>query len=170
MDTAVARGDDGLMPRLSAGILLHRSVPETTGQDRLEVLIAHMGGPFWSRKDAGAWSIPKGEYDPVTEHPLDAARREFREELGADPPAGPYRELGTFAYSSGKRVTVFAADGGGFEASGLLFGTFELEWPPRSGRMQEFPEVDRVEWMPVEAARERLVAGQRPALDALGIG
>lgn len=151
--------------RTSAGILLHRTVPGGA-----EVLIAHMGGPFWARKDAGAWSIPKGEFDPGTEDPLAAARREFREELGVDPPPGPYRELGTFTYASGKKVTVFAADGGDFAASGFAFGVFAMEWPPRSGRIQEFPEVDRVEWLPVAVAREKLVAGQRPALDALGIG
>lgn len=145
----------------SAGILLYRLV-----ENEPEVLIAHMGGPFWASKDAGAWSIPKGEYDPDAESALDAARREFEEELGV--PAPEVRaELGTYAYSSGKRVTVFVADGAQFAASDLVFGEFELEWPPRSGRMQSFPEVDRVEWMGVDAARERLVRGQRPALDAL---
>jgi len=146
----------------SAGLLLHRGADEG-----LEVLIAHMGGPFWSRKDEAAWSIPKGEFDPRAEEAVNAALREFREELGVDPPPGPYTELGTWAYSSGKRVTVFAADGSAFHADGLTFGTFELEWPPRSGRRQRFPEVDRVEWMPPALARPRLVTGQRPALDAL---
>jgi predicted NUDIX family NTP pyrophosphohydrolase len=146
----------------SAGLLLHR---RTAGG--LEVLIAHMGGPFWARKDDGAWSIPKGEFDPETESAMDAAVREFREELGVDPPAGPYEELGTWVYASGKRVTVFAVDGAEFAASRFAFGTFEMEWPPRSGRRQEFPEVDRAEWMTVDAARPRLVKGQRPALDAL---
>ncbi len=146
----------------SAGMLLHRGTP-----GGVEVLIAHMGGPFWARRDEGAWSIPKGEYDPAHETARDAAVREFREELGVAPPDGAYEELGTFAYASGKRVTVFAADGSGFEASGLSFGTFELEWPPRSGRMRQFPEVDRAEWTPLGVARERLVKGQRPALDAL---
>lgn len=131
------------------------------------MLLAHQGGPFWARKDEAAWSIPKGEYDPADESAEDAAQREFREELGVDPPSGPLVGLGTFSYSSGKRVTVFAVAGDGFEASDLVFGTFELEWPPRSGRTQEFPEVDRVEWMPVDTARIRLVKGQRPALDAL---
>jgi len=145
----------------SAGILLYRLDPEP------KVLIAHMGGPFWAAKDAGAWSIPKGEYDPDSESALDAALREFAEELGLDAPAPPYAELGTFAYSSGKRVTVFIADGAGFSLDGLEFGEFELEWPPRSGRSQSFPEVDRAEWTSLDAARERLVKGQRPALDAL---
>ena len=146
----------------SAGLLLHRREGGV-----LEVLVAHMGGPFWGRKDEAAWSIPKGEFDAATEQAVDAAVREFHEEVGVDPPVGPYVELGTWAYSSGKQVTVFAADGAGFTASGFVFGTFELEWPPRSGRRTEFPEVDRAEWMPVDAARPRLVKGQRPALDAL---
>ena len=149
------------MPVHSAGLLLYRLTPDP------EVLIAHMGGPFWSAKDAAAWSIPKGEYDPDSESALDAALREFAEELGLDAPAPPYAELGTFAYSSGKRVTVFIADGAGFSLDGLEFGEFELEWPPRSGRSQSFPEVDRAEWTSLDAARERLVKGQRPALDAL---
>jgi predicted NUDIX family NTP pyrophosphohydrolase len=145
----------------SAGILLYRLQP------RLEVLIAHMGGPFWASKDAGAWSVPKGEFVEAEEGALDAARREFREELGIDPPEPPYAELGTFAYSSGKRVTVFIADGAGFSIDGVDFGEFELEWPPRSGRTARFPEVDRLEWSDTDAARERLVKGQRPAIDAL---
>jgi len=149
------------MAKVSAGILLYRRAPG------LEVFIARMGGPLWARKDAGAWSIPKGEYDPDSESALDAALREFAEELGLDAPAPPYAELGTFAYSSGQRVTVFIADGAGFSLDGLEFGEFELEWPPRSGRSQSFPEVDRAEWTSLDAARERLVKGQRPALDAL---
>lgn len=148
-------------PTTSAGILLYRLAPET------QVLIAHMGGPFWASKDAGAWSIPKGEFAEAEEGALDAARREFREELGIEPPEPPYAELGTFAYSSGKRVTVFVADGGEVSLEGLEFGEFEMEWPPRSGRRASFPEVDRVEWSSLEVARERLVKGQRPAVDAL---
>lgn len=147
----------------SAGILLHRR----SEVGAVEVLIAHMGGPFWARKDAGAWSIPKGEFDPASESPADAARREFREELGLAPPEGPYAELGTFAYSSGKRVTVFVADGTGFSLEGVAFGEFELEWPPRSGTVRSFPEVDRVEWVTTDAARELLVTGQRPVVDRL---
>lgn len=153
------------MAATSAGILLYRLAE--TGAGAADVLIAHMGGPYWAAKEAGAWSIPKGEYDPGTETALDAALREFAEELGVDAPGGPYAELGTYAYSSGKRVTVFVADGAGFSLDGLVFGEFELEWPPRSGRMQSFPEVDRAEWTTMDAARERLVKGQRPALDAL---
>lgn len=151
------------MATTSAGILLYRLAPS------LQVLIAHMGGPFWATKDAAAWSIPKGEFVEGDEAALDAATREFREELGIAAPDGPYAELGTFAYSSGKRVTVFVADGSALSLDGLAFGRFELEWPPRSGRMQSFPEVDRVEWMDPGIARERLVRGQRPALDALEV-
>lgn len=150
------------MPLHSAGILAHRN----TGEG-LEVLLGHLGGPFWSRKDAGAWSVPKGEYDPATEQPRDAAVREFREELGVDPPDGPLVPLGEFAYSSGKRVTVFAADAAAWMPPAFVFGEFEMEWPPRSGRRQRFPEIDRAEWMPLAAAEPRLPAGQRPVLAAL---
>ena len=149
------------MAKISAGILLYRLAPEP------EVLIAHMGGPYWAAKDQGAWSIPKGEFDEDAEGAMDAARREFLEELGVAAPDVDYAELGTFAYSSGKKIVVFVGDGAGFDTTGLEFGTFELEWPPRSGRIQSFPEVDRAEWMPVGRARDRLVKGQRPSLDAL---
>jgi predicted NUDIX family NTP pyrophosphohydrolase len=145
----------------SAGILLYRLTPEP------EVLIAHMGGPYWAAKDAGAWSIPKGEFDEGEESALDAAIREFGEELGVPAPVVTFAELGTFAYSSGKRVTVFVADGAGFDPPTEGFGEFEMEWPPRSGRTTSFPEIDRAEWMPLDRARERLVKGQRPALDSL---
>ncbi|MFT4212612.1 MAG: NUDIX domain-containing protein [Microbacterium sp.] len=148
------------MPVTSAGLLLHRAAAT-------EVLIAHMGGPFWARRDAGAWSIPKGEYDPEREDATAAAAREFREELGVDPPSVPLLELGTFAYASGKRVTVFAADADGWRHPPFAYGRFEMEWPPRSGRRASFPEVDRAEWTDVTRARDLLVAGQRPALDVL---
>ena len=151
------------MVAMSAGILLYR-----LGGGGVQVLIAHMGGPYWASKDVAAWSIPKGEFDPDHESALDAAHREFREELGVDAPAGDYAELGTFAYSSGKRVVVFVADGAGFDASGFSFGEFEMEWPPRSGETARFPEVDRAERTAIDDARERLVKGQRPALEALG--
>lgn len=151
------------MPVHSAGILLYRLSPDGA----VEVLLAHMGGPFWAAKDDAAWSIPKGEFDPDGESALDAARREFREELGIDAPDGPYAELGTYPYSSGKRVTVFVADGAAIALDELVFGEFELAWPPRSGRTQSFLEVDRVEWMTPDAAMPRLVKGQRPALEAL---
>ncbi|KAA9108244.1 NUDIX domain-containing protein [Microbacterium rhizomatis] len=149
------------MPVTSAGILLYRL------QSEPEVLIAHMGGPYWAKKDSGAWSIPKGEYVEGAEAALDAAHREFHEELGVAAPDVPYAELGTYTYSSGKRIVVFVADGAGFEASGFTFGEFEMEWPPRSGRTASFPEVDRAEWVTLDAARERLVKGQRSAIDAL---
>jgi predicted NUDIX family NTP pyrophosphohydrolase len=152
----------------SAGILLYRLVEGEAGARAVpEVLIAHMGGPYWAAKEAGAWSIPKGEYDSESETALDAALREFEEELGVPAPSGPYAELGTFAYSSGKRVAVFVVDGTGFSLDDLTFGEFELEWPPRSGRARVFAEVDRVEWTTMDAARDRLVKGQRPAIDAL---
>ncbi|NYF16767.1 putative NUDIX family NTP pyrophosphohydrolase [Microbacterium sp. AK009] len=144
----------------SAGILLFRLGPHP------EVLIAHMGGPFWAKKDAGAWSIPKGEFGD-DERPLDAARREFHEELGVAAPDVDYAEVGTFPYSSGKRVTVFVGDGAGFDPPTSGFGEFEMEWPPRSGKRATFPEVDRAEWVGFDVARERLVKGQRPAIDAL---
>ncbi|MDZ5143742.1 NUDIX domain-containing protein [Microbacterium testaceum] len=147
----------------SAGLLLYRLTPEP------QVFIAHMGGPFWATKDVGAWSIPKGEFDPESEGALDAARREFREELGVEPPELAWAELGTFAYSSGKKVVVFVGDGAGFTASDFTFGTFEMTWPPRSGRTATFPEVDRAEWMGLDAAREALVKGQRPAIEALAV-
>lgn len=150
------------MVAMSAGILLYR-----LDGGGVQVLIAHMGGPFWASKDAAAWSIPKGEFDPDDESAMDAARREFREELGVDAPSADYAELGTFAYSSGKRVVVFVADGAGFDASGFTFGEFEMEWPPRSGATARFPEVDRAEWVAIDEARERLVKGQRPAIEAL---
>ncbi|MDO8384560.1 MAG: NUDIX domain-containing protein [Microbacterium sp.] len=153
------------MPVMSAGILLYRIAPRVDG---FEVLIAHMGGPYWARKTEGAWSIPKGEFDPDVESALDAARREFVEELGVDAPDVEYAELGTFPYASGKRVVVFVGDGLGFAPATFTYGTFELEWPPRSGRTVEFPEVDDVRWTNADAAAALLVKGQRPALEALG--
>ncbi|MFC4852140.1 NUDIX domain-containing protein [Actinophytocola glycyrrhizae] len=148
------------MPKTSAALLLFRH-----GTDGLEVLIAHMGGPFWARKDAGAWSIPKGEYTDG-EEPLAAARREFAEEMGSPPPGGEPVALGTVRQSGGKTVTTFAVEGD-FDLAGFRSNTFELEWPRGSGRMREFPEVDRAEWVPVAVAREKLVKGQVPVLDAL---
>jgi predicted NUDIX family NTP pyrophosphohydrolase len=145
----------------SAGILLWRD----RGAER-EVWIAHMGGPYWARTDDRAWSIPKGEFD-AGDDPLTAARREFAEEMGMPAPALDYVPLGEYRYASGKTLTVFAADGTSFDAGEIHSNPFELEWPPRSGRRQSFPEVDRAEWVGVDLARRRLVAAQAPMLDDL---
>jgi predicted NUDIX family NTP pyrophosphohydrolase len=124
-----------------------------------------MGGPFWARKDAGAWSIPKGEHGP-DDDPLAAARREFEEELGSPVPATDLVPLGSVRQSGGKVLTVWAGEGD-LDAAAARSNTFSLEWPPRSGRMQEFPELDRAEWLPVDTAREKLVRGQVAYLDRL---
>ena len=146
--------------KLSAGLLLHRR-----RGDAVEVLLVHMGGPFWMRKDEGAWSIPKGEYQPGDD-PFTAAKREFEEELGAPPPAAAYRDLGNSRQPSGKLLTVWAVEGD-FDASAALSNTFEIEWPPGSGQLQAFPEVDRAAWIAVDAARTKLLGGQVPFLDRL---
>ncbi|HAQ59000.1 MAG TPA: DNA mismatch repair protein MutT [Microbacterium sp.] len=153
------------MPVMSAGLLVYRVVPGARAE--FEVLIAHMGGPFWAGKSEGAWTIPKGEFDPDEESALDAARREFVEELGVDPPAGDYAPLGTFAYSSGKRIVVFVVVGADFAPVEFTYGTFDLEWPSGSGTRAGFPEVDQARWVPEREARDLLVKGQRPALEAL---
>lgn len=152
------------MTETSAGILLHRRRGAASDPRSVEVLLGHMGGPFWRGRDDAAWSIPKGSYTDET--PIDAARREFAEELGSPAPDVPYVDLGVFRYTSGKTVAVFAGEAD-FDASSIVSNTFELEWPPRSGRRQSFPEFDAAAWMPVADARTRLVKGQRPALDAL---
>ena len=144
----------------SAGLLLWRR-----GDTGIEVFIAHMGGPFWAKKDAAAWSIPKGEY-PADEDALLAARREFVEEIGVAAPELDYLSLGEFRQPSGKIVTAFAAESD-FEVAEVHSNTFPVEWPPRSGRIQEFPEIDRAEWMPVADAEWRLVKGQVALLEAL---
>ena len=149
------------MTVLSAGILLYR----LTDAAEPEVWIAHMGGPFWARKDAAAWSIPKGEYR-LGEDPFAAARREFEEEIGAPAPAAEYVGLGEFRQASGKVVTVFAAETD-FAVDAVLSNTFELEWPKGSGRLRSFPEVDDARWVGLEQARVKLVRGQLPVLDAL---
>ena len=146
--------------RKSAGILLYRF---TDGV--LEVLIGHMGGPFWARRDAGAWSIPKGESLPGEEL-IDVARREFAEEMGSPVPATEFIELGELRTSSTKLVTIWAAEGD-LDAAATRSNTFSMEWPPRSGRVREYPEIDRTAWLPVEQAREKLVKGQAPFLDRL---
>src|SRR5215203_2187620 len=144
----------------SAGLLLYR-----VRDGRPEVLIGHMGGPFWARKDEGAWSVFKGEYDDA-EEPLAAARREFEEETGRPPPDGPVVDLGEVRQSSGKAVTAWAIEGD-FDPSTLKSNTFTTEWPPRSGRQAEFPEVDRAAWFDLATARQKLVRGQVPLIDAL---
>jgi predicted NUDIX family NTP pyrophosphohydrolase len=151
------------VPVRSAGILLWRRAADGT----VEILIGHMGGPFWVRKDAGAWSLPKGEYDD-TEPPRDAALREFAEELGVSLPVVPETlvELGEVRQSSGKRLRIWAGEGD-LDPASVAPGTFTMPWPPRSGRLAEFPELDRVVWSSLEAARERLVKGQRDFLDRL---
>ncbi len=124
-----------------------------------------MGGPYWTRKDDGAWSIPKGEL-AGGEDPLAGARREFEEELGHPPPEGPAIELGEIRQRAGKRVIAFAIEGD-FDPAGLRPGTFEMQWPPRSGAMATFPELDRVAWFSVEAAADKLVKGQAELLERL---
>ena len=151
-------------PKLSAGLLLYRR-SNRDDEALLEVLLGHMGGPFWSRKDEAAWSIPKGEYGP-DEDPFAAAKREFEEELGSAPPEADYRELGSISQPGGKLVTVWASEAD-FDAAAAVSNTFEIEWPPRSGHLQAFPEIDRAGWFSTEVARSRLVKGQRPLIDRL---
>ncbi|GBG35876.1 NUDIX domain-containing protein [Mycobacterium montefiorense] len=148
------------MPKLSAGVLLYR-----IRDGVVEALIAHPGGPFWARKDDGAWSIPKGEYTDG-EDPWAAAQREFSEELGLAVPDGPRLDLGTLKQPSGKVVTAFAVRSD-LDVTEARSNTFELEWPKGSGTMREFPEVDRVGWFPVAQARRKLLKGQLAYLDAL---
>ncbi|HEY5248200.1 MAG TPA: NUDIX domain-containing protein [Dermatophilaceae bacterium] len=153
------------MPRkLSAGLLLCRRGTQD-GEIVLEVLLGHLGGPFWARKDNGAWSIPKGEYEPGQD-PFAAAQREFEEELGSAPPVAAYRDLGSVGQPGGKLVTVWAAEAD-FDAGGAVSNTFELEWPPGSGQVRSFPEIDRASWFAVEVARVKLAGGQQPFVDRL---
>lgn len=154
--------------RTSAGVLLFRRVPVGGGDAGTEVLLGHMGGPFWARKDAHAWSIIKGEYVEGKEEPLAAAHREFLEETGHPAPGGAVLDLGEVKQSGGKRVRGFAIEGD-FDPAALVPGTFTMEWPPRSGKQQEFPEIDRVEWMGLARAREKIVKGQVGLLDALEV-
>ncbi len=129
------------------------------------MLLVHPGGPFWQRKDDGAWSITKGEIGP-TESPVDVARREFREELGAEPPDGEWLPLGTVRQAGGKLVHAWAA-AGEFDPSRITSMRFEMEWPPRSGRKQTFPEVDRAAWFGLEEARRKILAAQQGFIDRL---
>ena len=144
----------------SAGLLLYR-----VRHGEPEVLLGHMGGPFWARKDDRAWSIPKGEYGD-DEDPLAAARREFAEETGSAPPDGEALTLGEVRQSGGKRVVAWALEGD-LDPATVRSNTFVMEWPPRSGRQQEFPEIDRAEWFGLGSARSKVVKGQVPLLDAL---
>jgi predicted NUDIX family NTP pyrophosphohydrolase len=149
-----------LVAKMSAGILAYRM--NTRG---LEVLLVHPGGPFWRNKDEGAWSIPKGEIDP-SEDPEQAARREFAEELGPGATILELTPLGEIRQRGGKRVIAFAGEGD-FDTAALESNTFEIEWPPRSGRRQQFPEIDRAQWFDLEAARGKLISGQVEFLDRL---
>jgi predicted NUDIX family NTP pyrophosphohydrolase len=143
--------------RQSAGLLLYR-----VRDGMIEVMLVHPGGPFWARRDDGVWTIPKGEFDAI-EAPLAAARREFREETGADI-EGPFHALQPIRQASGKLVHAFAVEAD-FDPATLSSNTFELEWPPRSGRRQHFPEVDRAAWFTLERAAEKLHPAQRPWLE-----
>jgi predicted NUDIX family NTP pyrophosphohydrolase len=147
--------------KLSAGLLVYRS---TNG--RLEMLLVHPGGPYWAKRDDGAWSVPKGEYE-ADEDPLQAAMREFREELGLDPPSdGQPVFLGESRQPSGKRVSVWALNGD-VDVRVVHSNTFTMEWPPRSGRKEEFPEVDRAAWFEQTEARRKILQGQIPFIDRL---
>jgi len=143
----------------SAGILMYRGQASA-----LEVLLVHPGGPYWRNKDDGAWSIPKGEIEPG-ENPEDVARREFLEELGSAP-VGTLRPLGEIRQRGGKRVHAFAVEGD-LDVEGITSNTFDMEWPPRSGRRQAFPEIDRAGWFALPAARVKILESQRPLLDQL---
>jgi predicted NUDIX family NTP pyrophosphohydrolase len=148
------------MPLRSAGLLLHR--PGASGR---EVLLAHPGGPFYVHKDDGVWTIPKGEYEP-DEEPLDAAVREFSEEMGSPPPPGEPVPLGEARQKSGKVNVAWAIDGD-FDATTIRSNTFPMEWPPRSGHIQQIEEIDRAEWFPIDVARRKIRSAQLPFLDRL---
>jgi predicted NUDIX family NTP pyrophosphohydrolase len=147
------------MAKTSAGLLMYRF-----RHGSLEIFLVHPGGPFWAKKDLGVWSIPKGEFGPG-EDPLEAAQREFHEETGYDP-EGPFRPLTPVKQGSGKIVHAWAFEGD-CDAAHIKSNTFSIEWPPRSGKQQEFPEIDRAGWFSVEAAKERILKGQCSLIDEL---
>lgn len=144
----------------SAGLLIYRQ-----GEAGYEVLLVHPGGPFWAKKDDGSWSIPKGEFDE-SEEPLSAAKREFKEETNISAPAGDYQALGQSKQSSGKVIHAFALEAN-VDLETFKSNMFEMEWPPRSGKKQEFPECDKVAWVALETARQKLVKGQAVFVDLL---
>jgi predicted NUDIX family NTP pyrophosphohydrolase len=148
------------MAKQSAGLLIYR-----TKNKQVEVLLVHPGGPFWAKKDQGAWSIPKGEFEEG-EEPLLAAKREFKEELGIAVPEGTYFELGSAKQSGGKVVYAWAIEAD-VDTKQVKSNTFEMEWPPRSGKKQEFPEVDKARWFALGVARQKLGKGQMPLLERL---
>lgn len=148
------------MPKTSAGILLYR-----LAEGRLEVLLVHPGGPLYRNRDDGVWTLPKGEIDHDGEEPLEVAVREFSEETGGTAPP-PYRALTPIVQKSGKRVFAWASEGD-FDPARLVSNTFTMEWPPRSGRMAEFPEVDRAAWFGIPEARRKILPAQAPLLDEL---
>lgn len=147
------------MPKQAAGILLYRR-----GAAGVEVLLAHPGGPLWARKDLASWTLPKGQFTDG-ELPLDAAKREFEEEMGS-PPTGEFQALGTLKQPSGKVIHAWAAQSD-FDVTTVASNLFSMEWPPRSGKFGEFPEVDRAEWFSIEEARLKILKGQAPFLDRL---
>jgi len=149
------------MKKQSAGLLLYR----TKNKNNVELLLVHPGGPFWAKKDQGAWSIPKGEFEEG-EEPLAAAKREFAEELGIPAPAGEVSELGAAKQSSGKVVYAWAIEAD-IDTKQVKSNVFEMEWPPKSGKKQEFPEIDKARWLTVAVARQKLVKGQVPLLENL---
>ncbi len=156
----VREGFGGVAAKRSAGLLLYRRVAPGA-----EVLLGHMGGPFWARRDEGAWSVPKGEYEPP-EEPLEAARREFTEELGLAVPDGDVADLGSGKQSGGKVVCLWALEAD-LDPDLVTPGTFTMEWPKGSGRTQRFPEMDRVRWFGLDAAHDKIVRGQRVFVERL---
>ena len=148
------------MPKKSAGLLMYRVI-----KTDIEMLLVHPGGPFWRNRDDGAWTIPKGEF-PDDEEPLTAAKREFEEELGAAPPQGEYLRLKPIKQKNGKIVHAWAVEGD-FDPATLNSNNFETEWPPKSGRIKSFPEVDRAQWFTPDAAKQKMLFGQGALVDEL---